>query len=296
MISAIILSKDRACQLELLIRSISRKCKNLFDIKVIYEHSNHSFELGYNKLKEDLYYKNRFGLDFPIRWYERENENLSEDILSSLNHHRDLTCILNDENIFFSGFGSYKKILNLFRKEPIASLSLRIGDNTAIQNPYSIDRYFIDKPKDFTLIDGSFIGWNASLLEPFTNFGMPFSHNGHIYTTKLIEYALSLTEINSIENFETSIQQNLHSGGFKSMIPPFMSCFKNSVLVTNSASAISDSDSFKQKFDTSKFSVNERYLKGYKIDYDFFNFSQISKPFQKHITRFRRENNMHYGR
>jgi len=128
-INGLILSKDRACQLELLIRSISRKCKNLFDIKVIYEHSNHSFELGYNKLKEDLYYKNRFGLDFPIRWYERENENLSEDILSSLNHHRDLTCILNDENIFFSGFGSYKKILNLFRKEPIASLSLRIGDN-----------------------------------------------------------------------------------------------------------------------------------------------------------------------
>ena len=63
MINAIILSKDRACQLELLIRSISRKCKNLFNIKVIYEHSNYSFELGYNKLKEDLYYENRFGLD-----------------------------------------------------------------------------------------------------------------------------------------------------------------------------------------------------------------------------------------
>lgn len=296
MINAVILSKDRACQLDLLIKSLSKNCKNLFDIKVIYESSSNSFRAGYDKLKEDIYYRNRFGLDFPIRWYERTKSNLSEDILALLNNSRDLTCIFNDENVVYSGLPSYRSILNLFRQEPISSLSLRLGDNTVIQNPYSPERYFIDKPEKFTVINDSFVGWDASSVEPFTNFGMPFSHNGHIYTTKLIDYVLSATEIKNIEEFELSCNQSLYSGNFNSMIPPFMTCFKKSVLVNNSATAISDDEDFEQRFDTSIFSINERYLHGCEIDYDFFNFSNISKPFQNHITRFRRENNMHYGR
>jgi len=296
MINAVILSKDRACQLHLLINSLSKNCKNLFDIKVLYESSNNSFKLGYDKLKEDIYYRNRFGLDFPIRWYERSNSNLSEDILPLLNNSRDLTCIFNDENIFYSSLPSYKDILKLFRQEPLSSLSLRLGDNTVIQNPYSSERYFIDKPEEFTLINDSFVGWDASSIEPFTNFGMPFSHNGHIYTTKLIDYVLYHTEIKNIEDFETLCNQNLYSGNLNSMIPPFMACLKTSVVVNNSATAVSDDQDFEHKFDTSVFSINERYLHGYEIDYTFFNFSDISKPFQNHITRFRRENNMHYSR
>ena len=295
MIEAIILSRDKACQLDLLLTSIQRNSKNLFSLKVIYEASNKSFEQGYNKLKEKFYYKDRHGLNFPIKWHERSSKNLSLDIVNVLNRGSDLTCIFNDENILFSATPSYKKIINFFRKEPVAALSLRIGDNTVIQNPYSVDKYFIDKPEEFSLIDEVFVAWNASSLEPFTNFSMPFSHNGHIYTTKLIEYILKQTEINSIEDFETLLQKDLYSGQFEGFIPPYISCLQSSILVTNSATKISDDEEFEQKFDTSEFSVNERYLNGYEIDYDFFDFSNISKPFQEHITRFRRENHMQYG-
>ena len=52
MINAIIFSKDKACQLELLLKSIRRNTSNLFDIKVIYEASNSVFNQGYEKLKE----------------------------------------------------------------------------------------------------------------------------------------------------------------------------------------------------------------------------------------------------
>lgn len=295
MIEAIILSRDKACQLDLLLTSIQRNSKNLFSLKVIYEASNKSFEQGYNKLKEKFYYKDRYGLNFPIKWHERSSKNLSLDIVNVLNRGSDLTCVFNDENILFSATPSYKKIINFFRKEPVAALSLRIGDNTVIQNPYSVDKYFIDKPEDFSLIHETFVAWNASSLEPFTNFSMPFSHNGHIYTTKLIEHILKQTEIDSIDNFETLLQKDLYSGQFEGLIPPYISCLQSSALVTNSAIKISDDEEFEQKFDTSEFSINERYLKGYEIDYNFFDFSNISKPFQEHITRFRRENNMQYG-
>jgi len=296
MINAIILSKDKACQLDLLLTSIQRNSSNLFNVKVVYESSNNSFEQGYDKVKEKFYYKNRYGLDFPVRWYQRSKKNLSLDLLEALDDSVDLSCVFNDENILFSNPPSYKKIVSFFRKEPITALSLRIGDNTVIQNPYSVDKYFIDKPEDFSLVDEDFVAWDASKLEPFTNFAMPFSHNGHIYTTKLIKYVLKNTEIDSIETFETSLQKDLYSGVYKGMIPPFMSCLKKSILVTNSARKISDPKDFEHKFDTSVFSVNERYLNNYEIDYESFDFTKISKPFQEHVTRFRRENNMQYGR
>ena len=296
MIEAIILSKDRACQLDLLLRSLQRNSKNLFRIKVVYEASSNSFEEGYNKTKEDFYYRNRHGLHFPIRWYERSNQDLSKDIKNLLSDDCDLTAVFNDENFMFSTTPSYKKIVNFFRKEPVAALSLRLGDNTVIQNPYSIDKYFIDKPKKFTLINDDFVAWNASSLEPLTNFAIPLSHNGHIYTTRLLDYIFGISEIETIEDFEDVLQKDLYSGLFEGFIPPYMSCLQKSILVSNSATKISDDEDFNQKFDTSAFSLNERYLNGYIIDYDFFNFQNISKPFQEHVTRFRRENNMHYGR
>ncbi len=296
MIEAIILSKDKACQLDLLLRSLQRNSKNLFKIKVIYEASSNSFDYGYDKLKEEFYYKNRHGLHFPIKWYRRSDQNLSKDVGNLLNEDCNLTAIFNDENFMFSTPPSYKKIIKLFRKEPISALSLRLGDNTVIQNPYSVDKYFIDKPKNFTLINDTFVAWNASLLEPFTNFAIPFSNSGHIYTTKLLQYVFEISKIETIQEFEDVLQKDLYSGSFEGLIPPYMSCLEKSILVSNSATKISDDENFDQKFDTSPFSLNERYLNDYIIDYDFFNFENVSKPFQQHITRFRRENNMQYGR
>ena len=55
MINAIILSKDKACQLDLLLTSIQRNSSNLFNVKVVYESSNNSFEQGYDKVKEKFY-------------------------------------------------------------------------------------------------------------------------------------------------------------------------------------------------------------------------------------------------
>tara|TARA_R110000765_G_scaffold61691_2_gene119401 strand:- start:1765 stop:2649 length:885 start_codon:yes stop_codon:yes gene_type:complete len=294
MITAIILSKDKAVQLELLIKSIQRNAKNLFDIKVIYECSNGVFKQGYDKLKEDIFYKNRHGLDFPVRWYTRDDDNLSEDIISQINDDRDLTCVLNDENVFFKSPPSYKDILSLFKEKPITAFSMRIGNNTIIQNAYSINDYFIHKPDEFDFILGKFIVWDGSTIEPFTNFGIPFSNNGHIYTSKLLKYILQKTNIKSIDSFEKDLQDNLHMGEFGGLIPPYMACLENSIVINNSSKKISDKED--TGFGNSDYELNERYLSGLSIDYEFFNFEHVSKPFQDFITRFHHEDYMQYGR
>tara|TARA_R100000008_G_scaffold56895_1_gene35126 strand:- start:2241 stop:3125 length:885 start_codon:yes stop_codon:yes gene_type:complete len=294
MITAIILSKDRASQLHLLLESLQKNSGNLFDIRVIYEATNQLFEDGYKKTKEEFFYKDRYGLNFPIRWFPKKHDNLSLDIIENLSSSRDLTCVFNDENIMFNRPPSYKKIMELFRNNDISSLSLRLGNNTVIQNPYDSQNYFIDKPEDGKFLLDKFMVWDASLVKPFTNFAMPFSHNGHIYTTKLIHYILSRTKINSIESFEKSLQDNLYMGAFSGFIPPEMSCLEYSIVIRNSAKKVSDESS--SDFGTSEFGLNDRYLSQSVIDYDFFDFRHISKPYEEFITRFKREDHMHYGR
>ena len=293
MITAIILSKDRASQLHLLLESIQRNSSNLFDIRVIYEASNAVFERGYQKTKQEFYHKDRYGLQFPIRWYQRESENLSTDIIKRLGS-RDLTCIFSDENIVFERLPSYKKIMELFRDEAISALSLRIGNNTVIQNPYKINDYFIDRPEKGEFILDKFMIWNASHIKPFTNFAMPFSHNGHIYTTKLINFILERTNIPTKDDFEKNLQDNLYMGLFDGFIPPYMTCLEYSAVLTKLVNEINDER--QSDFGTSEFGLNDRYLSHSRIDYDFFDFRYVSKPYQEFITRFKIENYMQYGR
>tara|TARA_R110002110_G_scaffold201091_4_gene411974 strand:+ start:3830 stop:4714 length:885 start_codon:yes stop_codon:yes gene_type:complete len=293
MITAIILSKDKASQLHLLLESLQKNSGNLFEIKVIYEATNQMFEDGYNKTKEEFFHKDRYGLNFPIKWFKRKHENLSLDILENLSFNRDLTCVFNDENIMFGRPPSYKNIVELFRTNAIAALSLRLGNNTVIQNPYDSNNYFINKPEDGKFTLDNFMVWDASLVKPFTNFAMPFSDNGHVYTTKLIDFILTRTSINNAESFEKNLQDNLYMGAFSGFIPPEMSCLEYSVVIRNSPKKISDEKP--SDFGTSDFGLNDRYLSDSRIDYDFFDFKHISKPYEEFITRFKREDYMQYG-
>jgi len=294
MITAIILSKDKAPQLHLLLESLQKNSGNLFDIKIIYESTNQIFEDGYAKTKEEFFHKDRYGLNFPIKWFQRQHENLSLDILEALSFGRDLTCVFNDENIMFSTPPSYRKIMELFRTNAITALSLRLGNNTVIQNPYDANNYFINKPQDGKFILDKFMVWDASLVKPFTNFAMPFSNNGHVYTTKLIHFILSRTKMENIDSFEKSLQDNLYIGLFEGFIPPEMACLEYSVVIRNSSKRVSDETP--SEFGTSEFGLNDRYLSGSRIDYDFFDFKHISKPYEEFITRFKREDYMQYGR
>ena len=54
MINALVLSKDRACQLRLLLESIKKYASGFFnEIRVIYTGSNSLYEEGYKKLQSE---------------------------------------------------------------------------------------------------------------------------------------------------------------------------------------------------------------------------------------------------
>ena len=92
MINSIIFSKDRAAQLDLLLKSIGKNAKDIFQLKVIYASSEISFEKGYEKLIDK----------YPeVKWM-KESSNFKEDVLSAIdNTESEYTCFFTDDDIVY---------------------------------------------------------------------------------------------------------------------------------------------------------------------------------------------------
>tara|TARA_R110000824_G_scaffold206726_5_gene391925 strand:- start:813 stop:1670 length:858 start_codon:yes stop_codon:yes gene_type:complete len=285
MISTVVISRDRPSQLHLLLESLQLNGGNLFDTTVLFEASSEYFAEGYLQTQYHFSKKHRHDFNFPIRWQSRKNSDLNQDILGTIFNSRELVCLFNDQNILFDRVPAYKKIKKLFSHYSLSALSLRLGNNTIIQNPYEVGNYFVDKPKDGEFDFDKFLIWDATKIKSYTNFGVPFSTNGHIYHKNVIKNVLARTKVENHEDFELLTQKNLYSGSFGGKVPPEMACVEYSVVVSNSCDKISDSES--SKYDTTELGVNHRYIDGMRIDYSSFDFSHISKPYEDFTVFFK---------
>ena len=72
-----------------------------------------------------------------------------------------------------------------------------------------------------------------------------------------------------------------------------MSCPEYSCVIHNSPTKLTETE--ESNLDISTETINARYLKGNAIDYNFFDFSGVSKPYQEFIMGFHNENNMHHS-
>jgi len=72
-----------------------------------------------------------------------------------------------------------------------------------------------------------------------------------------------------------------------------MASLEYSAVIHNSNQKVSDEQS--SELGTNLEDINERYLAGMLIDYEHFDFTHISKPFQDFILKFKHEDYMHYS-
>ena len=283
MITAIVLSQDNAARLHLLLESLHRNSKNLFDITVLYKASSSDFLTGYKIAASRFNGKNRHGHIFPIRWVEMSDSSIAENITTLSEEARALVCLFNDENIMFNTPSSYAKIKNLFDKHDPLALSLRLGNNTIIQNPYSRDRYFAEIPSEGEFVLDQFLLWNASQITPYTNFGIPFSINGNIYRRESLLRIMRESSSFSIEDLESEIQPLFYSNHY-SDLTSFLSCPEYSVVIHNSSGKIVDDESTNEGISSAD--LNDRYLRSKVIDLDYMSFEHISMPFENFALRF----------
>lgn len=284
MISTVILSNDKPAQLHLLLESIQKNSGNLFTITVVYDYTSEALGLGYEKVQDFFYLKNKRDVSFPIRWWQRRHDNLSDDIIQASYDNNDLVCLLNDENIMFGRPCSYSLIKKLFSTHGLSCLSLRLGNNTVVQNPYDRNSFFADVPEEGEFIEDKFLIWDATKIKKYTNFAIPFSTNGHIYHKNVLYNVLAKCNIETEDEFEQKVQKALHSGKFKGKVPPIMACLEYSVVIRNAIRKITDKEPNEMGLNND--TLNSRYLNGKKIDYNFFDFNGISKPYEEFIASF----------
>ena len=135
----IIFSKNRSCQLHLLLESLEKNSKDLFDsIFVIYTYTEKDYFDGYNKIIES----------FPKVSFVVEDDFFKDTMKLVSDNSFEYTTFMVDDNVFYRGLPiSREKIFNLFndQNKPISCFSLRLGLNCNYSHPanlsYTIGNY-----------------------------------------------------------------------------------------------------------------------------------------------------------
>lgn len=249
MLNFIIFSKDRACQLQLLLESLEKNFKEFNNIQtnILYTYSNINFKVGYERLQKK--YSN---VNFILQNnFKKDLYNLIDDNL--------YTIFGVDDNIMINPFSLDCKELDFFNKNNnIHALSLRLDKYKTFcfteNKKYNLPKFLRN---DFEMWD-----WTKQISPGILyngDWAYPFSLDFNIYKTKDIKellYKLNYFSPNTLEG-------QLSINTLKSK--PFMLCFDNAKIINFAVNKVqTDCNNRCGKIDSNY--LNEMFLNGYKID------------------------------
>jgi len=269
MLNIIIFSKDRACQLELLLRSMKEYFKEFYEhkISILYTYSNDNFKLGYEKLFSIHNDKNII--------YIKETQSFKNHVLLLLDQDNPYSVFFVDDIVFKNPFTLGCKQFNLFTlNDDILTLSLRL--HPYLTYCYSA-RVRMNPPNFDSNLLFKWLGLGG-------DYGYPMSLDAHIFRTLdilFITRAISFNNPNSYESMLSSYPLNR----------PKMICFDESVIVNNPVNKVQN---WNNNFhgDVSALYLNEQFLDGNIIDlYDFRGIKNKSCHQEIKIKFFKINNN-----
>ncbi len=213
MIQAVIFSKDRACQLDLLLRSIRMFWKGYDSSKItiIYAYSSEKFGSGYTRLMS-LY---------PEFNFVKEKHILS-NMLLSIKIDVPYTTFFVDDDIFTNewNINNNDTVWNNFANfQNFVCLSLRLGRN--ISKNYESG----DIPVPINIFTKSPCSWKWQ--EAHSDFAYPGSVDGHIFKT--MELVYMLRGIDHCCNIEPVLMRQISEN--KSIREKLMICYDKSKIV-----------------------------------------------------------------
>jgi hypothetical protein len=258
----IILSKDRAAQLDLCLEALYKHNKGVFDtVSVIYTSSTPEFTEGYNKVQS--YYPD-------VSWIQQTN--YKKNVLTELDSPiHALASFLTDDDIFYRDMEVDQNYFNqLFADVPdLACFSLRLGLNTVVQDPYN-NIPTVPPTSGFAESDGK-VYWKWRDVPNYMNFGYPLSVDGHIFRVDDLWNVHHDLEFNNPNQQEVSIQRK------NDTLPGLMGCFKQSVVINTPLNRVQDTcmNRAGELFGCPANVMNARYLAGEKLDLSSIDFSNI---------------------
>jgi len=243
-IDCIVYSKNRACQLDLLLRSIKDHFKNVGQIHLLYAYSNDLFKLGY----EQLLAKNPELQVTLQKDFHQDTLNIIQNIQTPY------FLGLCDDDVFVRETDCSDIVNNLFDIE-VNSISLKAGININGNYPerlYSLPKFTETEP---------FLKWDWRKEDPSYDWGYPSCINSYIF---LKDYFL-----HNIENMPftcpTELEGHFHLR--RAAFRRYMLSFKESTLLnipTNRIQTLSPNP-FGSTYNYTAEFLNQTYLDGYVI-------------------------------
>lgn len=215
-INCIIPSLNRACQLDLLLRSIGKNLSSVcghWTFTVIYNASDEEFQKGYDLAREKYN-----GPD--IIFYKQQD--FAADIKYFLGQHKHTIFFTDDCVVFRAPTSDTNAILD----DSVWDVSLRLGKNITVQNyangePHPpLDRYGLERNDDW-------LKWNWKVGNPYYNQFYEFSWDGHLYRSADILKRLEGRTFKNPREMESLIVQDVkgrQENPRKYRVSPAQSC------------------------------------------------------------------------
>ena len=258
MINALIPSKDRACQLRLLLESIKQNADGIFTkIHILYTASNDEYEAGYIKLQEEEILDN-------IEW-QREKD-FTKDFIGSINDYSsDYICGIVDDCIFYKKLPSGVELIEKEFEDDVFCFSFRMGLNTVVQNYLQPERKYYLKDAN---VDKYFIKWNWTDWSSVLNYGYPISLDGHIYRGEELATLTTKYKFDYLRQWEGVLAGNTRRDKTNDL-GDHMVAYRQSVLFSIPCNCVQDPPLISGQINPyTEDDLNERYLKDEVIDFD----------------------------
>lgn len=262
MLNLLIWSKDRACQLDCLIRSVNRRSggRKLFsNIIVLYKTSSEEFELGYQKLKQKHVYVNLIN--------ETNLCQQTKDIIEGFAKRGEKVCLSTDDTVFFSTpLISQQEIVDLFHRPDVVTFSFRYGFNTVMQNCHTGE---YQPALNIYQDEGKYICWNSDDYHQLSNYGYPFGLDMHVYDADMLHQLIKNMEFKNTNQLETGLFN------LRNVAPRIICSEKHSTAVNVPCNNMSGITIAGQNFPFTIENLNQLYLEGGEVDlasFDNINF------------------------
>jgi hypothetical protein len=274
MIQVIVFSFDRAMQLDLLLCSIEKFDKQrLFSVCVLYASSTEEYQTAYDRLKnkypticwmqEQRYEKVQFNFHFNftywhnLYWWLKSNmfrknkSNFKSCLLEIINNSRlPFVMFLTDDSLFYNEISISQTSMDNIKQQPeMYSFSFRHGMN--LQG--GIYQEHIDS-----------ICWNVYRNDVKTDWGYPFSVDGHVYEAQTILRIVNKLILNNPNTMEGNIACYVNE---KKMFSHIIASKQSSLVgfELNRVQSVANN----HHLSISQKKLNRYYLDGYMLEIDF---------------------------
>lgn len=261
MITAVIFSKNRACQLDLCLSSIIKNC-NIFEvIRIVYTYDE-EYKKGY-----EIVFK-KYANNKNIVFVKEECSLVFSFILSQAECSTKYISFITDDTVFYQSVENKEAIVASMDDDTFC-FSLRLGLNTDLQD-YKTGRFQNDL-FGYEELGNDVIRWNYHNYNLFDNYGYPISLDGHVYRIDDIVFITSAIDITKLRDWEGILccdKRYLYSNYTK------MASFKHSKCVNIPSNAVLG-DLYCSDKGLSVAQLEEKFVSGNEIDIEKMDFTKV---------------------